>query len=178
MASRSLVSLAFLLALGLASAYVLDDTYPETDTMEDMTTFKIEEEMLDKMSRLDKTRDGSMPKEPVDEMSSLEKIRDGSLPKEPLVEQDVPASIKREAKILAITCSRNVRVPRRFQRKERQSALRKFYQAIQHGKKNFMSDAKWLAAKKSEVCSACVLNALCKQTKIHNLFNINPSFRQ
>ena len=159
MTSRSLVSLAFLLALGLASAYVFDGTHPKTGTMEDMAKAKVKEKKLN-------------------EMSSLDKIRYRSLPKESLVEEDVPASIKKEAKILAMKCSKIVHVTPRFQKKERQSALKKFYQAIQHGKKNFMSDAKWLAAKKSEVCSACVLNALCKQTKIHKILNINPNFNK
>ena len=175
MTSRSLVSLAFLLALGLASAYVLDDTYPETDTMEDMATTKIEEEMLDEMSTLDKIHDRSLPKKPVDERFNLKKIRDRSLPKEPLVEEDIPASIKDLINRLKDNCKKQ-RVLFRSKKKERKSALRKFYQALIHFKKNFISNEKWEKAKKSELCSTCVLNALCKNASVQAILNIKSSF--
>ena len=175
MTSRSLVSLAVLLALGLASAYVLDDTYPETDTMEDMATTKIEEEMLDEMSTLDKIHDRSLPKKPVNDRFNLKKIRDRSMPKEPLVEEDVPASIKDLIDRLKDNCDKP-HVPFRSKKKERKSALRKSYQALIHFDKNFIGDSKWKASKKSELCCTCVLNALCKNASVQAILNINSSF--
>ena len=159
MTRRLLVSLVFLLAIDLVSAYVIEDTFSGA------------EEALDEISNLDDVQEGNLPKEPLVHIPRLkEKHKESFLE---VSQEDAFSTIKTRAKELAANeC--NITVKARNLEKERESALRPNYQAYQHGSKNFMTDEEYNAAAKSEKCSACVLNTLCNETSIRRLLIINP----
>ena len=158
MASRLLCSLILFLALGLASTYTIEDV-----------------NQLDRATKDDRVETATMEKI-TNEMFKMEEAGAGNLPKEQEVMEDGlspgdAATIAKEAEKLVKGCSKPV--PPRYQKKEKQGAMRKFYQSLQHGKREIMSDEKWLAAKKSEVCSACVLNKLCSKSEIFTILGIS-----
>ena len=163
MTRRLLVSLVFLLAIDLVSAYVIEDTYSGA------------EEVLDAISNLEDVQERNLPKEPLVHIPRLkEKHKDSLLE---VSQEDAFQTIKDRAMELAANeC--NITVKERNLKKERESALRPYYQAYQHGSKNFMAEEEYNAAAKSEKCSACVLNTLCNETAIRQLLNIDPSLSE
>lgn len=159
MASRRLCTLVLLLALAQASAYVIE----ETSTQEDMEAAMIDDIEKAEIENL------------ANKMYKLEEKRAKNLNEGQEVAEDVPKDagpkIEAEAKKHLNEC--NKYVPPRYQKKEELGALRKHYQAIQHGK-NFVDDKKWQAAKKSENCSGCVLKKLCApgRADIYSILNV------
>ena len=155
-----LVSLIFLLAIDLVSTYVIDDTFSGTG------------EVLDEISNLEDVQERNLPKEPLVHIPRLkEKHKDSFLE---VSQEDAFQTIKTRAMELAANeC--NITVKERNLKKERESAMRPYYQAYQHGSKNFMAEEEYNTAAKSEKCSACVLNTLCNDTSIRQLLNINTS---
>ena len=163
MTRRLLVSLVFLLAIDLVSAYVIEDTYSGA------------EEVLDAISNLEDVQERNLPKEPLVHIPRLkEKHKDSFLE---VSQEDAFQTIKARAIELAENeC--NITVKERNLKKERESALRPYYQAYQHGSKNFMAEEEYNTAAKSEKCSACVLNTLCNETKIRDLLNIDSNLSE
>ena len=163
MTRRLLVSLVLLLAIDLVSAYVIEDTYSGA------------EEVLDAISNLEDVQERNLPKEPLVHIPRLkEKHKDSFLE---VSQEDAFQTIKARAIELAENeCNKTVK--ERNLKKERESALRPYYQAYQHGSKNFMAEEEYNTAAKSEKCSACVLNTLCNETKIRQLLNIDPSLSE
>ena len=163
MTRRLLVSLVLLLAIDLVSAYVIEDTYSGA------------EEVLDAISNLEDVQERNLPKEPLVHIPRLkEKHKDSFLE---VSQEDAFQTIKARAIELAENeCNKTVK--ERNLKKERESALRPYYQAYQHGSKNFMAEEEYNTAAKSEKCSACVLNTLCNETKIRDLLNINSSLSE
>ena len=157
---RLLVSLIFLLAIDLVSTYVIEDTFSGTG------------EVLDEISNLEDVQERNLPKEPLVHIPRLkEKHKDSFLE---VSQEDAFQTIKTRAMELAANeC--NITVKERNLKKERESAMRPYYQAYQHGSKNFMTEEEYNTAAKSEKCSACVLNTLCNDTSIRQLLNINTS---
>ena len=157
---RLLVSLIFLLAIDLVSTYVIEDTFSGTG------------EVLDEISNLEDVQERNLPKEPLVHIPRLkEKHKDSFLE---VSQEDAFQTIKTRAMELAANeC--NITVKERNLKKERESAMRPYYQVYQHGSKNFMAEEEYNTAAKSEKCSACVLNTLCNDTSIRQLLNINTS---
>ena len=157
---RLLVSLVFLLAIDLVSAYVIEDTFSGAD------------EALDEISNLEDVQERNLPKDPLVHIPRLkEKHKDSFLE---VSQEDAFHTIKARAMDLAANeC--NITVKERNLKKERESALRPYYQAYQHGSKDFMAEEEYNAAAKSEKCSACVLNTLCNETSIRKLLGIDTS---
>ena len=165
MAIRLLIcQLVFVLVLAHASSSIFDDTSSVSGAIED--TAEIEDETPDKNSGLDDIDDSDLPEEEFDEMTSLDEIDDEGLPGELMPESDpysrtqVKSLILRLAKHLEETCRRNT--SRLQARRTKKPPLRLYYQAYQHGKKSSVNDKEWKETLKSEQCSACVLNLLCK----------------
>ena len=158
-----LVSLIFLLAIDLVSAYVIEDTFSGTG------------EVLDEISNLEDVQERNLPKEPLVHIPRLkEKHKDSFLE---VSQEDAFETIKNRAMELAANeC--NITVKARNLEAERKSSLRPNYQAYQHGSKNFMADEEYNTAAKSEKCSACVLNTLCNETKIRDLLNIDSNLSE
>ena len=157
---RLLVSLVFLLAIDLVSAYVIEDTFSGA------------EEVLDEISNLEDVQERNLPKDPLVHNPHLkEKHKDSLLE---VSQEDAFETIKNRAMELAANeC--NITVKARNLEAERESSLRPNYQAYQHGSKNFMAEEEYNAAAKSEKCSACVLNTLCNDTSIRKLLRINTN---
>ena len=164
MAIRLLIcQLVFVLVLAQASSSILDDTSSVSGAIED--TAEIEDETPDKNSGLDDIDDSDLPEEEFDEMTSLDEIDDWILPKKlkPVINYSrtqVKSLIPRLAKHLEETCRRNT--SRLQARRTKKPPLRLYYQAYQHGKKSSVNDKEWKETLKSEQCSACVLNLLCR----------------
>lgn len=150
MAKCFLVSLLFLLVMDLASPNVADEKN------------SVAEKMMNKITYQD-VHDKNVDKKSLDEVSTLDKGLDKSFP---TFNNDVPLllTISTAKKLAQGKC--NLTVPSRNRKKERKSALRKDYQAYQHGVKDFISDKKWLDAKRSEKCTSCVLDELCKDLSV------------
>ena len=136
-----------MLVLAQASSSILDDTSSVSGAIED--TPEIEDETPDKNSGLDDINDSNLPEEEFDEMTSLDEIDE----------------IQREARHLEKSC-RQIAKPVFRARYTKKPALRLYYQAYQHGKKSSINDEEWEKALKSEKCTACVLNRLCRNIKI------------
>ena len=165
--------LVLLLSLGMASS----DLPEHTGSIEGMETAETEVGMQDEISALGDISDGHLTEDEDDEFDENEGEK---LAEDPLAATNIPPSrirrIQFEARRIFYTFCKwiHFRHFRPFSRKrERQTALRKYYQAFVHGGKSFISDADLLIAKKSEKCSACLLNELCKRRHIHWLLNIN-----
>ena len=139
--------LVFVLVLAQASSSILDDTSSVSGAIED--TPEIEDETPDKNSGLDDINDSNLPEEEFDEMTSLDEIDE----------------IQREARHLEKSC-RQIAKPVFRARYTKKPALRLYYQAYQHGKKSSINDKELKEALKSEKCTACVLNRLCRNSKI------------
>ena len=174
MAIRLLIcQLMFVLVLAQASSSILDDTSSGSGAIED--TPEIEDETPDANSGLDDINDSNLPEEEFDEMTSLDEIDDESLPEELMAEKDLPTPTKREIQRVARLFERRCRrgAKRGFRAKyTKKPALRLYYQAYQHGKKSSINDEEWKKALKSEKCSACVLNRLCRRRRILRLLGI------
>ena len=154
MAIRLLIcQLVFVLVLAQASSSILDDTSSVSGAIED--TPEIEDETPDKNSGLDDINDSNLPEEEFDEMTSLDEIDE----------------IQREARHLEKSC-RQIAKPVFRGRYTKKPALRLYYQAYQHGKKSSINDKELKEALKSEKCSACVLNRLCRRRGIQRLLGI------
>ena len=127
MASCRLCISVLLLALSQASAYVID----ETSTQEDVDAAMIDDIEKAEIETL------------TDKMYKLEGKRAKNLNEGQEVAEDVPKDagpkIKAEAKKHVKECNKDV--PPRYRKKQELGALRKHYQAIQHGK-NFVDDKK------------------------------------
>ena len=161
MTTRSLVcQLVVLLSLGIAFSKNLPD---HKGSVEDMETAEPEIGTLDEIDALDKISDDNLSEEDDNE--------------DPLAARNISPSRKRqilsEARRLANFVSRNIYVTPMNRKKERETAMRKYYQAFVHGGKSFISDADWLTAKRGEICSTCLLYELCKRRRIQWLLNID-----
>ena len=168
MASHSLVVcqlVLVLLSLGTASSNINDDAYSNTGSIEGMES----DVMLDEIAALDEISDDNLSGEVDDEITNFDENEVQGLAD---IAQSVKRKILRQAKRLVVSCKKP-KVQLRNRKQERQTALRKYYQAFVHGGKSFISDANWLKNRKSEKCSACLLNELCKRTRIQRLLNID-----
>lgn len=174
MAIRLLIcQLVFVLVLAQASSSILDDTSSGSGAVED--TPEIEDETPDENSGLDDINDSNLPEEEFDEMTSLDEIDDESLPEELMTEKDLPEPTKRKIQRVARHLEKRCRwrAKRVFRaRYTNKPALRLHYQAYQHGKKSSINDEELKKALKSEKCSACVLNRLCRRRWILRLLGI------
>lgn len=146
-------SLIFALTLGLASSYVLDDIYSGKDEFEENETKEVENEKRDDFPDLN----GSWSSDELDDV----------------MVKDLPQSIIDKAKNLANGECSKVYVQPRNRVEEEKGAQKKFYQSFQHGEKSIMSDEKWMKAKKSEKCTTCVLNELCRGMSAETLQQLN-----
>lgn len=146
-------SLIFALTLGLASSYVLDDIYSGKETFEENETKEVENENRDEIPDLN----GSW---------SSDELHD-------VMVEDLPQSIIDKAKNLANGKCSKVYVQPRNRVEEEKGAQKKFYQSFQHGEKSIMTDEKWMKAKKSEKCTTCVLNELCRRMSAETLQQLN-----
>ena len=179
MASRLLIwQLVFVLVLTQASSSILDDTSSGSGAIED--TPEIENDTPDENSGLDEINDSNLPEEEFDEMSSLDEIDDESLPGELMPENDLPWRDKRRLRRVARRLKRvcKWRTSRLRARRTKKRALRLYYQAYQHGKKSSVNDKEWKKALQNERCSACVLNRLCRMTRIQKLLRIPRRIRR
>ena len=165
MAIRLLIcQLMFVLVLAQASSSILDDTSSGSGVTED--TPEIEDETPHKNSDLDDINDSNLPEEEFDEMTSLDEIDDEGLPGELMPESDprrrtnVKSVIRRLARRFKRSCRR--RTSHLQVRRTKKPALRLYYQAYQHGEKSSVNVKEWKEALKSEQCSECVLNRLCR----------------
>ena len=144
-----------------------------TDSIKGMESAKAEVGMLDEISALDEISDDNLSEED-GEFSE----NDGEkLAADPVAARYIPPSRKRriqfEARRLFFTFCKWINFRALSRKGGRQRALRKHYQAYIHGGKSFISDADLVKAKRSEKCSACLINELCKRRHIQWLLNIN-----
>ena len=146
-------SLIFALTLGLASSYVLDDVYSGKEAFEENETKEMENEKRDEIPDLN----GSWSSDELDDV----------------MVEDLPQSIIDKAKNLANSKCSKVYVQPRNRVEEEKGAQKKFYQSFQHGEKSIMTDEKWMKAKKSEKCTTCVLNELCRGMSAESLQQLN-----
>lgn len=146
-------SLILALTLGLASSYVLDDIFSGKDEFEESETKEVENEKRDDLPDLN----GSWSSDELDDV----------------MVEDLPQSIIDKAKNLAKGECSKVYVQPRNRVEEEKGAQKKFYQSFQHGEKSIMSDEKWMKAKKSEKCTTCVLNELCRGMSAETLQQLN-----
>lgn len=146
-------SLIFALTLGLASSYVLDDIYSSKEEFEENETKEVENEKRDEIPDLN----GSWSSDELDDA----------------MVEDLPQSIIDKAKKLANGACSKVYVQPRNRVEEEKGAQKKFYQSFQHGEKSIMTDEKWMKAKKSEKCTTCVLNELCRRMSAETLQQLN-----
>lgn len=146
-------SLIFALTLGLASSYVLDDVYSGKEAFEENETKEVENEKRDEIPDLN----GSWSSDELDDV----------------MVEDLPQSIIDKAKNLANSKCSKVYVQPRNRVEEEKGAQKKFYQSFQHGEKSIMTDEKWMKAKKSEKCTTCVLNELCRGMSAESLQQLN-----
>ena len=172
MTTRSLVcQLVVLLSLGIAFSKNLPD---HKGSVEDMETAEPEIGTLDEIAALDEISDDNLSEEDDDDFGETDNKK---LAGDPVAAINIPPFRKRqilsEARRLANIIGKYIYVRPWSRKRERQTAMRKYYQAFVHGGKSFISDADWLTAKKSERCSTCLLYELCKQRRIQRLLNIN-----
>ena len=146
-------SLIFALTLGLASSYVLDDIYSGKEAFEENETKEVENEKRDDIPDLN----GSWSSDEWDNVMA----------------EDLPQSIIDKAKNLVKGSCSKIYVQPRNRVEEEKGAQKKFYQSFQHGEKSIMSDEKWMKAKKSEKCTTCVLNELCRGMSAETLQQLN-----
>ena len=136
-------------------------------SVEDMETAEPEFRKLDEIAN-------NLPEEDDDDFGETDNAK---LAEDPVAARNIPPSSKRqilsEARRLANIISKNIYVRPMNRKRERQIAMRKYYQAFVHGGKSFISDADWLKTKRSEICSTRLLNGLCRQRWIQWLLNIN-----
>ena len=154
----------------MASSNFSDDAYSNTGSIEGMES----DVMLDEIAALGEISDDNLSEEVDDDMANFGENDVQGLAEDPMVVRDIAQSVKRiilERKLVS-SCE-NPKFDPRNRKQERQTALRKYYQAFVHGGKSFISDADWLKAKRSEICSACLLNKLCRQAQIQRLLNIS-----
>ena len=168
MTTRSLVcQLVVLLSLGIAFSKNLPD---HKGSVEDMETAEPEIGTLDEIDALDEISDDNLSEEDDDDFGETDN-------EDPLAARNISPSRKRqilsEARRLANFVSRNIYVTPMNRKKERETAMRKYYQAFVHGGKSFISDADWLTAKRGEICSTCLLYELCKRRRIQWLLKID-----
>ena len=139
-------------------------------SVEDMETAEPEVVTLDEIAALDEISDDNLSEEDDDDFGETDN-------EDPLAARNISPSRKRqilsEARRLANFVSRNINVTPMNRKKERETAMRKYYQAFVHGGKSFISDADWLTAKRGEICSTCLLYELCKRRRIQWLLNID-----
>ena len=146
-------SLIFALTLGLASSYVFDDIYSGKEAFEENETKEVENEKRDDIPDLN----GNWSSDELDDVMA----------------EDLPQSIIDKAKNLAKGSCSKIYVQPRNKVEEEKGAQKKFYQSFQHGEKSIMSDEKWMKAKKSEKCTTCVLNELCRGMSAETLQQLN-----
>ena len=171
MTSCSLVcQLVVLLSLAMASSKLPD----HKGSVEDMETAEPEIGTLDEIAALDEISDDNLSEEDDDDFGETD---NKTLAEVTVAARNIPpykkCQIVSEARRLANIIGKNIYVRPRNRKRERQTAMRKYYQAFVHGGKSFISDADWLTAKRSERCSTCLFNELCKQRRIQRLLNIN-----
>ena len=172
MTTRSLVcQLVVLLSLGMAFSKNLPD---HKGSVEDMETAEPEIGTLDEIAALDEISDDNLSEEDDDDFGETDNKK---LAGDPVAAINIPPFRKRqilsEARRLANIIGKYIYVRPWSRKRERQTAMRKYYQAFVHGGRSFISDADWLTAKKSERCSTCLLYELCKQRRLQRLLNIN-----
>ena len=171
MTTRSLVcQLVVLLSLGMAFSNLPD----LKGSVEDIKTAEPEIGTLGEIAALDEISDDNLSEEDDDDFGETDNEK---LAEDPLAARYISPPRKRqilsEARRLANIIGKNIYVRPMNRKRERQTAMRKYYQAFVHGGKSFISDADWLTAKRSERCSTCLLYELCKRRHIQLLLNIN-----
>ena len=136
--------LVVVLGLGLTTSYKIDDPFPsewEKDSVQDMT----------------------------DEMNKLDELNHKKKDEEQAKRSDPPGKdslIENEWLAFKENClsESDSKIPEKEIVERKQAflkALNKNYQILQHGKGSIISDESWIQAKRSEVCSACVLEKIC-----------------
>ena len=151
--------LVVVLSLGLTTSYKIDDPFPsewEKDTIEDMAN---------EMDRLDKLNHEKKDEEQAKRVTSQD-------PGDSFLEDEAAEYVD------DCLLETEYKIPEKeiAERKEAfLKALRKNYQILQHGKGSIVDDKLWLAAKRSEVCGACVLEKLCNRTDVLNYLGIDPN---
>ena len=171
MTIRSLVcQLLVLLSLGMAFSNLPD----HKGSVEDTKTAEPEIGTLDEIATLDEISDDNLSEEDDDDFGETDNEK---LAEDPLAARNISPPRKRqilsEARRLANFVCKNIYVRPMNRKKERETAMRKYYQAFVHGGKSFIRDADWLTAKRCERCSTCLLYELCKRRHIQRLLNIN-----
>lgn len=160
MASRLICSLILCLALGMASTYIIEDSYQDKTTMEDMERAQIE-----KLAR-------NMLKQEEEDITHLAKEEELDLHED--IQEDAHSFLEEVAKNLTAECKR-LHVRKISHKEEKLEACKKYYQAYQHGDKSIASDEKLHEAQKSEKCSACVLEKLCARRDVRDELRINAN---
>ena len=161
MASHLICSLILCVALGMASTYIIEDSHQDKTTMED-----IERAQIEKLAR-------KMLKQEDKDTTRLHK-EEPDVDEEDITQEDASSFIEELAKNLTVEC-KLLPVPTKSKKKEKQAACLKNYQIYQHGDKSIISDQKWFESKKSEICSACVLERLCNRSDVRDELNIDSS---
>lgn len=151
--ARRLLCLVLVLVLGLVATYTkgaaTNDDVDETAKLEKLT-----EEML------------QMKEKEKRELGEDEKL----LTHEFQVRSSVFEQIEELAERLIPSCNRSVNLANR---QSRRSAFRRHYNVFQDGGVNFMREEVYGRVKRSEECSACVLDLLCKNASIQSLLRIS-----
>ena len=151
--------LVVVLSLGLTTSYKIDDPFPsewEKDTIEDMAD---EMDRLDKLNHEKKDEEQAKRVAPPGPGNSFFEDRAAEYVNDCMLETDdkIPEKEIAEKKEAFLR------------------ALRKHYQILQHGKGSIASDESWLAARRSEVCGACVLKKLCEREDVLNDLGIDQN---
>jgi len=138
--------LVVVFGLGLTTSYKIDDPFASEWEKDSV------QDMTDEMKRMDELNDKKKREDFLEEMWS--KHEQGCLEES---ESKIPQKEIAERKAAL------------------ERAINKQYQLLQHGKGSIASDASWLTAKRSEVCSACVLEKLCDDQDVLDHLEIDSN---
>ena len=163
MASRLICSLILCLVLDMASTYIIEDSYQDKTTMEDM-----ERAQLEKLA-------SNMLKQEEKDTTHLAKEKELHLHED--IQEDAHSFLEEVAKNLTIECN-TTHVKKISHEKEKLEACKKHYQAYQHGDKSIASDEKLNEAMKSEKCSACVLEKMCARRDVRDELRIDANWNE
>ena len=199
MARHLLFALALLLVLELTTTYRIENSHgkfhkkfhaheekkqEEIKTLDDidslMTKMQTRGAVSRQVSKAVKDNYGfSVPDEDDDELDESDNKETISAYEEQLRymhEDNIHEDPSKIAELLAIAqglveeCKVNVT---RSKEEKLSSALKPFYQSLQHhGQENIASDKEFSKAKASELCAACVLRNLCEREDVLNLTKI------
>lgn len=139
--------LVVVFGLGLTTSYKIDDPFASEWEKDSV------QDMTDEMKRMD-------------ELNDKEKREKGSL-------EEMWSKLEQECLEESESKIPEKEIAERKAALER--AINKHYQFLQHGKGSIASDESWLAAKRSEVCSACVLEKLCDDQDVLDFLEIDSN---